>query len=182
MNKLKWVILLVFLGICGTVSSQNLSAIDENNGFQNYKFGMHMDEFQNCDFRTVEDGGAERCLIRRMHRIGDIEAQSVALFFVDSELSKIKVNFEAFDYSQLKNAITSAFGSYTESKRPQNDLGLHSKKYDVKYIWEADNIKLLCEYSPPVLGSDTLFLEYSLNDYDDLQDKYRSKKYTPSDF
>jgi len=182
----KIILTLIFAGIYSVANAQNINALDDNNGFQNYKFGMHMNQFQNCDFETVEDGGAERCIIRRMHLIGDIEARSVVLFFVDSNLSKIKVNFDAKFSDQLKEALNSAFGSSTSSNYSR-EFGWSSIHNDRKYFWEANNIKLLYNYRPSTYSfgyhvAGILYLEYSLNNYDELQSNYRSKKYTPSDF
>jgi hypothetical protein len=166
---------ITILGISSVSNAQNLTALDENNGFQNYKFGMKMSQFQNCDFRTVEDGGAERCTVRRVHYIGDIETRYINLYFVDSKLSKIEIDLETKYNRQLLNAVQSAFGP-PEKKPDDYYYSVNRTEY-----WRADKITLIYRYRFHDLSS-TLRLTYLLKNYLDLQNEYRSKKYTPYDF
>jgi len=122
------IILLFFIpiGLHAQVSSgideTKLSNIDNNNGFQDYKFGDSMNNYPNCSFETVEDGGAERCFINRNHFINDIKANNIALYFINSELSKIRVYFDHDLYGQLRKAVTAAFGGQTRARDEIRDL------------------------------------------------------------
>lgn len=193
----KIILTFFFVGICTVANAQNLRALDNNNGFQNYKFGMNMDQFKNCEFETVEDGDAERCTINRVHKIGDIEARNVELYFIDSNLSKITVNFSSGELSSnLLNAIEAAFGKYTDRKNfPEYSesfggytelLGSYNQFSPNETIWTGNKVILKHKFLQPIgtigLREADVTLEFTLKNYQELKKEYRSKKYTPRDF
>lgn len=167
---------------------QDLSAIDNNNGFQNFKFGMEKQEFSDCSFTVVENGGAERCRMTETYSINDLSIGVTELYFVDSKLAKIKLNFSTEDSGQLLQAVKSAFGEstyYYPTSRELENMDLFQRNTwnqhgSVIHKWEADKVTLTYRNYNESFVMTTLIFE--LNNYEELQENYRSTKYTPSDF
>lgn len=185
------VLTIVFVGIYSVAIAQNINALDENNGFQNYKFGMYKNDFTSCEDRP--SGYTGRCVISRIHKINDIDASEVILFFIDSKLAKIEVHFgNSSRRSRLVEAIEAAFGSPTGRENypiknaiTGSEINIVNPNEPQVIKWQADEVTLKHVYkrrfigdnSMPILGNmGYLHLEFVLNNYDDLLDAYRTKK------
>lgn len=180
--------LSMLLFLHAQVIAQDLSAIDNNNGFQNFKFGMEKNEFSDCSFTVVENGGAERCRITDTYYINDLSIGITYLYFVDSKLAKIELNLSKEDSGQLLQAVKSAFGEstyhYPTSSELENmDLFQRhtwNEGGSTIYKWEANKTTLTYRRANRMFVMTNLIFE--LSNYEELQEIYRSRKYTPSDF
>ena len=202
------VITMAFIsGFCVITYAQDINALDHNNGFQNYKFGMHKDNFKDCSwtfvvrdrfyqFETVDTRGedVERCTISRTHSINDIEVSGVVLFFIDSKLSKIRVNLK--QSSSIIHALSSAFGHPSNITSPNAEYittatgqkirnphrNLNASKSTVR-TWNGNEVTLTYRsgYSQPI-GDVIPTLEFKVRDYDRRLKEYRKIRYSPSDF
>ncbi|GEM_PF-5640793 len=191
----KIILTLIFAGIYSVANAQNLNALDENNGFQNYKFGMHKNDFPSCEYQTL--GDTEKCVISRVHKISDINVSEVSLYFIDSKLARINVHFENGSVrTRLLKAIESAFGSPTGRENFPEYREFMDKYHEVPGSydqfrpqvtkWQANKVTLKHIFRQPIgtifQHESLLHLEFVLNNYDDLLNAFRSKKYTPNDF
>lgn len=198
----KIVLTLILLGICTVANSQNLNALDENNGFQNYKFGMHQDSISNCNYTrsalgqygrviTTDSRGhdVEQCSNSDTHYINDIEVYRLRLYFIDSKLSKIRLTF--MDSRQISPALIAAFGKPTSTNTPSTtglEARLNQSAQDFNRNssvakWEGDKVILTYEYGEKRMGGSVLpTVEFRISNFDEKLQEFRSKKYTPSDF
>lgn len=180
------ILTLTILGISSVSNAQNLTALDENNGFQNYKFGMLKNNFERCEFQeddSFTNRGAVICNIERNHIVGDLTFKGVTLYFINSELKKIRVSSNNYNGSKVTSAIESAFSSPT-SRNSHNQIGT------VRSVcWEANEVTLCHQFAASISGAgqgymikNSYYLEFYVNNYNDLLKEFNSKKYTPDDF
>jgi hypothetical protein len=163
--------------------SQSIAALDNNNGFKHFKFGMHKSSFGERQFYTVENGGAERCVITGIESIGDIKVKDVELYFVEGYLAKIIVNIPYG--SSLFDACVSAFGQPSRPCFRSDYVEGETRECE----WIGNKVKLHFYYgynynfNSKSIGdsySTRAYLRYELVNYDKMRDAARSKYYSPS--
>lgn len=163
--------------------SQKIAALDNNFGFKEYRFNMQKSQFNHEHFESVENGGAEKCSVTPKNQVGDIPVNDIELFFIDDKLAKIVVYFENNFNENLLYACRSAFGTPTGNKKL--DKMLFDWKSDViilEHYWDAQKVRLTHSYDRYNTSYPELKLIFALKDYQQLQERYKSQKYTSSDF
>lgn len=183
MRHIRWIFLLLFFCVNSILHAQNLSALDENNGFQNYKFGMHQDSISNCSYVstafdmygqnvTTDSRGndVEHCDSSDTLFINGIEVFMMRLYFIDSKLSKIRLTFQ--ESRQVTTALYSAFGDPTSTNKSDPNRNFYLVKY------EGDKVILTYEYG----GRSLPTVEFKISNFDEKLQEFQSKKYTPSDW
>ena len=174
------IVILLSGSLVDSVWSQDVNRLDENYGFQNYEFGDLKQDYPNCSFETVKDGGAEKCIKKRSHSIGEIESNKVHLWFIDSQLMRVDIYFDIKERSELSTAVHAIFGdNYHLRDKP----GMNNRTL----IWEANKVSLhfasFYNYEHILTDADSYSkLKFMVNDFDEKLEKQQQEQYSPSDF
>ena len=173
--------------------SQNLKALETNNGFKIYKLGSKYTSLYGI--KNKDEDGADRVLINyTKDKIGEIPVRLIELFYLNDTLAKILVHVSPENNKKLIEACKNSFGQPNTdlsdneaTRKAKNDISNKGNSYRDQYVWKPKKFSMEYFYIYPIVSGNAyspkeLYLNYSLNDYSQRLKRAKSGKYSGKDF
>ncbi|WP_299821097.1 hypothetical protein [uncultured Pontibacter sp.] len=151
------------------VYGQNLSKLDEKNGFKNFKLGSLKSNYPNLvyygfilselddNYSKEYDGYLDHSLKSYVKRnddvkIGDIEISEPTYYFFNNKLLRIDFTLLNSNGKELLKLYTSLYGSPVV-KKERNSLGAEI----TNYVWKGKRVNLIMTYCGKPFKSNTIY-------------------------
>lgn len=178
--------------ITGSVYSQTIKNLDNNNGFKDFKLGSKYTSLYGV--KSKDESGADKVIVGyTQEKIGDIPVKTIELFYLNNALARIVVRISPENHAKLLDACKSIFGAFSENlsdnKTTEENTGVSipGNNYKDKYLWKGKLLTLEYFYSYPKISGGAnqvkdLHLQYSINDYENKLKTAKKEEYSTGDF
>ncbi len=187
------VMTILFSGTLLSAGAQDLTRLDQNNGFKSYKLGSRYDVTLGVKVKQ-EDMTDKVTINYTRDKIGDISIKQIDLTYIKDTLVKIVVTVEPDQHEPLLSAMKNSFGEPTKdlsdneaTRKAKKQTGNLGNYMTDRYLWETTKLNLEYNYYYPQYSGGAgsikrLFIAYSLNSFAQRLERMKESKYSAKDF
>jgi hypothetical protein len=157
--------LIIFLSCNLTSFSQNLSKLDEKNGFREMKLGSFLHNYtglvRHNNFFNGYEGITEYIKINENLKLGDIQLKKIVYSFYNDQLYSIRVELDENPGNQLRALFQDLYGvGFTTGTQRTN--------------WSGEHVNLVLYYPSPLYKGG--YFEFNSSDLYNLMTKAKQEK------